>query len=187
MVTQNDDLRNLLFEARSGDRASAGHLAGLVQLRIYPLVRRTIADPDAAEDIVQDTLLSVLLNLKSLRDNDKFWPWVWRIAACRIRGHIRRRRLRSAGKATVALDLGSKDRPQDRSVLDFQIRAERLRQVADVVDQLSHEHRDIIRLRYYEQLSYAQIASRTRISPKIARSRSFRARQCLKACLVYDG
>jgi RNA polymerase sigma-70 factor (ECF subfamily) len=155
-----------------------------VRRRIYPFVLRTISDPDAAEDIVQDTLLSVLLNLKSLRDKNKFWPWVCRIATCRIRDHIRRRRLRSAGKETLALDLGCKDRPQDMSVLDSQIRAEKLRQVADVVDQLSLEHRDIIRLRYYEQLSYAQIASRTRISPRIARSRSFRAKQRLKACLV---
>ncbi len=185
MVTQNkDNLRNLLCEARSGDRASAEDLAGLVRHKIYLFALRTISDPDVAEDIVQDTILSVLLNLKSLRNNDKFWPWVCRIATCRIRDHIRRRRLRADGKATLALDLNSKDRLQDRSVLDSHIRAERLRQVADGIDRLSYEHRDIIHLRYYEQLSYAQIASRTRISPEIARSRSFRAKQRLKACLL---
>ncbi|UCF17576.1 MAG: RNA polymerase sigma factor, partial [Phycisphaerales bacterium] len=177
-------IQQLLAGIRSGNRASAGHLAVILRQRFYPFILHTIADPDTAEDIVQDTLLSVLLNLNRLRDNDKFWPWVYRIAICRIRDHLRRRRLSSVGKAILALDLSGEVRPQDRSVLDAKIREERLRQVADGVDELSYEHRDIIRLRYYEQLSYAQIASRTRISPKIARARSYRAKQRLKACLV---
>jgi len=185
MVTQkNECIRELLCETRSGDRISTGHLAVIVRQRIYPFVLRTIPNPDAAEDIVQDTLLSVLLNLDRLRDNDKFWPWVYRIAICRTRDHIRKHRLRSAGKATLALGRGSEARPQDGDVLDAKIHEERLRQIADGIDQLSYEHRDIIRLRYYEQLSYAQIASRTRISPKIARARSYRAKQRLKACLI---
>lgn len=185
MVTQNDkSIGELLSEVRSGDRAGSGHLAVIVRQRIYPFVLRTIPNPDAAEDIVQDAPLLVLLNLRRLRDNDSFWPWVYRIAVCRIRDHIRRRRLHTAGKAMLALDRGREARTQHESVLDTQIYEERLRQVADGIDQLSSEHRDIIRLRYYEQLSYAQIASRARISPKIARSRSFRAKKCLKACLA---
>ena len=185
MVTQNNEcIRKLLCETRSGDRISTGHLAVIVRQRIYPFVLRTISDRDVAEDIVQDTLLSVILNLKHLRDDDKFWPWIYRIAVCRIRDHIRKHHLHSAGKAILALDRGSEARPQDGNILDAKIHEERLRQVADGIDQLSYEHRDIIRLRYYEQLSYAQIASRTRISPKIARARFYRAKQRLKACLI---
>ncbi|MHC4352712.1 MAG: RNA polymerase sigma factor [Planctomycetota bacterium] len=185
MVSQNDEyIQQLLCEARSGSRASTGQLAVIVRQRLYPFVLRTILDHDAAEDIVQDTLLSVLIQLGRLRENRKFWPWVYRISLSKIRDQIRRRRLRSAGKSTLALDRGSEDRPQDGSVLDAQIHAERLRQVSDGIDQLSYEHRDIIRLRYYEQLSYAQIASRASISAKIARARSYRARKNLKACLI---
>jgi RNA polymerase sigma factor (sigma-70 family) len=185
MVSQNEEcIQDLLNEARSGSRAGMGHLAVIVRQRLYPFVLRTILDPDAAEDIVQDALVSILLHLDRLRANDKFWPWVYRIAICRIRDDIRRRRLHSAGKATLAVDHNGKTRPQDASVLDAQIHEEKLRQVSDGIDQLSCEHQDIIRLRYYEQLSYAQIASRTSISPKIARSRSYRAKKQLKACLV---
>lgn len=185
MVTQdNKYIRELLNEIRSGNRTGAEHLAVIVRQKIYPFVLRSIPDPDTAEDIVQDTLLSVLINLRRLRSNDKFWPWVYRIAKCRTRDHIRKRRLHSVSQAMLVLDHSSKSLSQDGSILDAKIHEERLRQVADEVDQLSYEHRDIIRLRYYEQLSYAQIASRTRISPKIARARSFRAKKCLKSCLV---
>lgn len=185
MVSQNDEhIQQLLREARSGSRASAGHLAVIVRQRLYPFVLRTLLDADAAEDILQDTLLAVLVQLDRLRENRKFWPWVYRIALSKIRDHIRRRRLSSAGKSTLALDRGRDEQRQNASVLEAQIHQERLRQVSDGIDQLSGEHRDIIRLRYYEQLSYAQIASRTRVSPKIARARSYRAKKRLKACLI---
>ena len=185
MVSQNDKcIQDLLCEARSGSRAGMGHLAVIVRQRLYPFVLRTILDPDAAEDIVQDALVSILLHLDRLRENDKFWPWVYRIAVCRIRDDIRKRRLHSAGKATLAVDHNGKTRPQDASVLDGQIHAERLRQVSDGIYRLSYEHKDIILLRYYEQLSYAQIESRTQMSAKIARSRSYRAKKQLKECLV---
>jgi len=185
MVSQNDEyIRQLISETRSGDRESAEHLAVIVRRKLYPFVLRTILNPDTAEDIVQETLLSVLLNLKRLRRNDNFWPWVYRIAICKTRDDLRKRRLNSAGKATLARDHNGKVRSEDGSVLDTQIHAEMLRQVSDEVDKLSYQNRDIIRLRYYEQLSYSQIASRTQVSARIARARSYRARKQLKECLV---
>ena len=184
MVSQdNECIQELLCEARSGNRVSTGHLAVTVRDRLYPFVLRTILDPDAAEDIVQETLLSVLMQLDRLRENQKFWPWVYRITLSKIRDHIRRRRLHSASRTTLALaPCGA--RPQHGSVLDAEIHAERLRQVCDMVDQLSYDHRDIIRLRFYEQLSYTQIASLTHMTPKMARARSYRAKQRLKAGLA---
>jgi RNA polymerase sigma-70 factor (ECF subfamily) len=185
MVSQDSQyIQDLLSQARTGNQADMGQLAVIVRERMYPFVLRTILDPDAAEDIVQETLLAVLMQLDRLRENQKFWPWVCRITLSKIRDHIRRRRLRSACRATLALTPCGSTRPQHESVLDAEIHAERLRQVCDLVNQLSYQHRDIIRLRFYEQLSYAQIASRTRMTPKMARARSYRAKQRLKACLV---
>lgn len=185
MVTQNDKcIRKLLTEVRSGDRAGAEHLAVIIRKKIYPFVLRNLTDPDVAEDIMQDTLLSVLLNLKRLRDDEKFWSWVYRISRCKIQDYVRRRRLHLAGNVTLAMDRSGNSESNHGSILDAKIHEEKLRQVAEEIDQLSYEHRDIIRLRYYEQLSYEQIASRTQLSPKIARARTFRAKKRLKACLV---
>ncbi|MEA3224734.1 MAG: RNA polymerase sigma factor [Planctomycetota bacterium] len=184
MSQDNECIQQLLCEARSGSRASMGHLAVIVRQRLYPFVLRTTLDPDAAEDIVQETLLSVLLEITRLREDSRFWPWVYRITWNKIQDSFRKCRLRSSGKATFALDCSGDAQPQNASVLDAKIHEERLRQVSDGVDQLSYHHRDIIRLRFYEQLSYEQIASRTRITPKMARTRSYRAKKQLKACLV---
>lgn len=185
MVSQDDELiQQLLDEARSGSRPAMGHLAVIVRQRLYPFVLSIILDPDASEDIVQETLLSVLLRLERLRDNNKFWPWVFRITMSRIRDHVRGRRLRVAHQAALALNRSGGARPQDGSVLEAQIYAESLRQVCEGVEQLSCRHRDIIRLRYYEQLSYTQIAAQTSISARSARARSYRAKKQLRSCLI---
>jgi RNA polymerase sigma factor (sigma-70 family) len=70
------------------------------------------------------------------------------------------------------------------SILDAQIHAESIRQVSEVLEQLSHKHKDVLRLRYYEQLPYDQIASMTRTTPQMARVRFHRAKKSLKARLL---
>ena len=127
---------------------------------------------------------SVIQGIERLRENEKFWSWVYRIAWNKIQDYLRVCRLRSSGKASLALDQSRDTRSHSENILEAQIHAERLREVADGVDTLSYQHRDILRLRYYEQLSYDQIASRARITPKVARARSYRAKKQLKACLV---
>lgn len=185
MVSQDDELiQQLLDPARSGSRPAMGHLAVIVRQRLHPFVLSMIPDADAAEDIVQETLLSVMLRLERLRDNSKFWPWVFRITMSKVRDYIRVSRLRAAHKAALALDRSGGARPQDENVLEAQIHAESLRQLCDGIEQLSNVHKDIIRLRYYERLSYAQIASRTSISATSARARSYRAKKQLRSCLI---
>ena len=63
-----------LAEARSGGQAGMGRLAVLVWERLFPFVLRTIRNRDAAEDILQETLLTMLRRLDSLRDGRRFGP-----------------------------------------------------------------------------------------------------------------
>ncbi len=185
MVNQDNELlEELLCQARSGNRAGMGHLAVIVRERLYPFALRTTLDHDAAEDIIQETLLAVLREIGRLRENARFWPWAYRITWNKIQDHLRKSRLRSSGKASLAQNQSHNRRAYCEDPLEAQIRAERLREVSDGVDMLSYEHRDIIRLRFYEQLTYAQIASRTHMTAKVARARSYRAKQRLKTWLL---
>jgi len=73
---------------------------------------------------------------------------------------------------------------QSGCVLEDKVYEETLEHVSDGLEQLGPNHRDILRLRYYEQLSYTQIASLTRMTPQRARARSCRAKKQLKRRLV---
>ena len=181
MSQDNEYIQQLLAESRSGSRASMECLAVAVRERLYPFVLRTTLDHDTTEDILQETLLSVILQIAALRETPSFWPWVYRIAWNKIQDSFRRRGVRSSDKALALLSQPHK--VQNDSLLEAKAHEETLRQVSDGVDQLSRNYRDVLRLRYYEQLSYAQIASRTRTTPKVARARSYRAKKCLRTRL----
>lgn len=186
MNENNEYIQQLLSEAGSGSRASMGHLAVIVWERLYPFVLRTTLNHDLTEDILQETLLTVVRQVTSLRESLRFWPWVYRIAWSKIRDNLRRRRVRASGKAYLLQKQYHASFAQAASdnLLEAKIHKETLQQVSDVLEQLSFQHRDVLRLRYYEQLPYAEIASLTRTTPQMARVRFYRAKKSLKARLL---
>ncbi|OHB68089.1 MAG: hypothetical protein A2Y77_16415 [Planctomycetes bacterium RBG_13_62_9] len=174
-----------LAEARSGDRTGMGRLAVLVLERLRPFVFRMTLDHDATEDILQDTLLTMLCRLDALRDDARFWPWIYRIAWNRMQDRLRDRRLRSVHEAGL---LGRRSVEGcwhgDASLLDAEVRRETLQQVSCAVSQLNCQQRDLVHLRCYDQLPYTEIAARTRTTPGRARVRFHRAKESLRSQLA---
>jgi RNA polymerase sigma-70 factor (ECF subfamily) len=184
-MKKNDKyIQKLLSSARSGSRKSMGQLAIVVWERLYPFVFRTTLNHDLTEDILQETLLAVMREVSSLRESQRFWPWVYRIAWSKIQDSRRRNRLRSSSRLKLYKSHSSNLKTDKESILDAQIHAENLRQVSEVFEQLSYQYKDVLRLRYYEQLPYDRIASMTRTTPQMARVRFHRAKKYLKARLL---
>ncbi len=174
-----------LAEARSGDRTGLSRLALLVRERLYPFILRTTLNRDAAEDILQETLLTMLRRLGSLREGQRFWPWIYRIAWNKIQDGRRERRLRSSHETAVRQrEAVGACRQVSVDPLDTQIRAEALEQVSTALGRLDHQQRDILRLRYYDGLAYEEIATLTRTTPNEARVRFHRAKRSLQARLA---
>ncbi len=178
-----------LAEARSGDGAAMGHLARVVWDRLYTFAFRTTLDHNAAEDVVQETLLAMICGLGTLRDSRRFWPWIYRIAWSKIQNGHRDRRLRSCLEARLlhAKAAAGEDSACDDTPLDAQLREETQQQITAAVEQLNSCHRDILQLRCYDDLDYAEIAARTRTTPARARIHFHRAKKSLKtrlACCV---
>ena len=92
MSSDNEYIQKLLSEARSGSQTSMGRLAVIARERLYPFVLRTTFNHDVTEDILQETLLAVVQQIASLRECQRFWPWVYRIAWSKIQDTLRRRR-----------------------------------------------------------------------------------------------
>jgi len=168
---------DLLTQARSGDQAGMGELARVVWERLHPFVLRITLNHDLTEDILQETLLVMLCRIESLRDLDRFWPWMYRIAYTKVQDAFRRKRLQTS--AQDFFRQGGLHADCDNP-LDSKIREETLRQVALAVEQLKSQHKDVVQLRCYEELPYTEIASRTRTTPQRARVRFHRAKASLK-------
>ena len=176
----------LLSEACSGNQASMGRLADIVRERLYPFVFRTTLNHDLTEDVLQETLLTMVRQIARLRDKRRFWPWLFRIAWSKLQDNLRRCRAQGSGKASFCWNRSYENRAGSGNLLDATIHAERLEQLSEVIEQLSRQQRDILRLRYYEQLPYTEIAALTRTTPQKARARFHRAKKYLKAQLHDD-
>ena len=174
----------LLSEARLGNQASMGRLAGIVRERLYPFVYRTTLNHDLTEDVLQETLLTMVGRVVCLRDKRRFWPWVFRIAWSKLQDNNRRRRHQSSDKASLRWNQSYENRAGSGSLLEATIHAERLEQLSEVIEQLSRQQRDILRLRYYEQLPYTEIAVLTCTTPQKARARFHRAKKFLKDHMI---
>ena len=184
MNEDNEYIQQLLSEAHSGSRASMGRLAGIVRERLYPFVFRTTLNHDLTEDVLQETLLTMVGQVACLRDKRRFWPWVFRIAWSKLQDNLRSRRHQSSGKASLVRNHSYDIRADNGSLLEATIHAEKLQQLSEVLEQLSWQHRDILRLRYYEQLPYNEIATLTRTTPQKARAQFHRAKKYLKARMI---
>jgi RNA polymerase sigma-70 factor (ECF subfamily) len=184
MNEDNKNIQQLLSEARSGNRASMGRLAGIVRERLYPFVFRTTLNHDQTEDVLQETLLTMVGQVSCLREKRRFWPWVFRIAWSKLQDNIRLRRTQSSGKASLIRNQPCQTQAGSGSILEATIHAERLQRLSALIEQLSRQHRDILHLRYYEQLPYSEIAALTRTTPQKARARFHRAKKFLKARML---
>ncbi|MFL5750740.1 MAG: RNA polymerase sigma factor [Chloroflexota bacterium] len=88
--------RELVVRAREGDHDAFSELASASIERLLRLSRLIVRDDDRAQDAVQDALVTAWLNIRGLRDPDRFDAWLHRLVvrSCyRAAGHERRRRV----------------------------------------------------------------------------------------------
>src|SRR4030043_1161333 len=91
-MDQQLDQIELIRRAQCGDRQCLGQLAKQARTRLYTYVYRLTQQDDLAQEIVQESLLEMCKVLGKLRQNDRFWPWLYGIAINKLRHHQRTER-----------------------------------------------------------------------------------------------
>ena len=155
---KNDEMRQELVHLGNGAHALATQMLG---------------SPDDAADAVHDAFTTVL-NRPEAFDASKgtLKSWFLRVVHNRCIDLIRRRRPES-------MDVGELIDPGTGPERTLEV-AERDRELRQALDQLRDEQRQIIVLRDYIDLSYAEIANVLDIAPGTVMSRLHRARMALK-------
>ncbi|MHC4474463.1 MAG: RNA polymerase sigma factor [Planctomycetota bacterium] len=179
------DYVRLVRQAQRGDKSGFEHLSKAVEQRLRVNVYRATLDANLTHDIVQETMLEMLKVLNELREADRFWPWLYKIAINKIRLHHRKKADRKAVPLSTAPDADRCDDRQD-AMADM-ISRELKETVANAMRQLKAEHRTVLTLRCYDEMSYLQIAE-SMGSTEFAAQRLFaRAKRALKRQLARQG
>ena len=161
----------LVFEFQQGSREAFRELFERYRNPIYGFFRRRLQNPARAEELAQDCFLALLHNVSRYEPRASFRSYLYGIAMNMV--HAERRK---AGRE-VAKD---GERPDPRSEED----ADATLWVRRALEHLEENDREILMLRAYEQLSYAEIGGMLRIPVNTVRSRLFRARMALKEQLT---
>jgi pectate disaccharide-lyase len=182
--------RSALVEAaRAGDEAALTRLLGDYLPLVYNVVGRALRGHADVDDVVQETMLRVVLRLPELRDPDRFRPWLMAIASRQIRDRARAlgaaRPLclpieEAAGAAAAAEDFA--DAAADR--LSWSAQREDLRAATRW---LSADEQRVLALWWqelYGRLTRSQIAAALSVSPQHAAVRVQRVRAKLTLALA---
>ena len=166
--TADGDLAALLAAAAGGDQHAWRALVERYSRRVYALLVRLCHDRELAEEITQATFVKLVEALDDYQESGRFEPWLFRIAANRLRDEMRRRKRQArpmgaapgdGGEAGAwsAVEAGAGD-TGSMSPLETMTRAEQLAQLRQAVEQLSEADREVIYMRHTAGLTFAQIA-----------------------------
>lgn len=154
IVTQQDARDRASAEYVNAARAAAGDA--------YRLAGYLLGDAAEAQDAVQDALVKAWRNWSSLRDPDRFGPWLDRIVVNVCRDRMRRHRTLQMVNLDTAGEVESDD-VFARMLVDDE--------VARAVARLTPEHRIVIVLRFWQDLAVEQVAERLGLPLGTAKSR----------------
>src|SRR3989475_4991695 len=84
----------IVARAQAGDEAALEALYRAFETPVYNLVRRILRRPEDAEDVLQETFLELVRNIKQYRGEGHLWGWIRRIATTKALMRIRREHVR---------------------------------------------------------------------------------------------
>ena len=160
----------LVLEFQQGSRDAFRELFDRYRDPIYGFFRRRLDNPSRAEELTQECFLALLRNASRYEPRASFRSYLYGIAV----------RMVFAERRKAAHETSDSNAPEPRSAenLDAALWIRR------ALEHLDADDREILMLREYEQLSYAEIAGMLRLPVNTVRSRLFRARMALKEILM---
>lgn len=179
----NPDDWALVEAIRAGRHGAFRELVRRYERQVAHLIYLALGRYDDVQDLSQEVFLRVFHALPRLEPQRSLFSWIYRIASNVVIDEARRRRIRKVLSLEfladetgdqVLVDEGQDD-PSEKAE-----RSERHEAIRAAIQRLSPDHRMVLLLREYEDLTYDEISEILRISVPAVKSRLFRARHELK-------
>lgn len=171
--------RNLVVRAQGGDVEAFSALTAARTDRLYAAARLILRHDERAADAVQDALLQAWLDLRGLRDPERFDAWLHRllVRACYRAAKQHRSREIIEIKVAVTANTMTRDAAAEVDVRD---------QLDRAFERLTRDQRAVIVLHHYLGLSLVESAEVLAIPLGTMQSRLNRATQAMRAALEAD-
>lgn len=161
------DDTNLIEATLTGNVEAYGVLVGQYQHSLVAAARHLTRNATDAEDLAQEALVDAYTHLRSLQDRGKFRAWLFGILRHKCLNYLQRR-----APEHLSLDDYAETLPAPAPVDGADL--------AELLDGLPLEYREILAARYLQELSYAEIAEVLGTTVNSVRVRCCRARERLR-------
>ncbi|MFA6232588.1 MAG: sigma-70 family RNA polymerase sigma factor [Bacteroidota bacterium] len=146
---------DILEACRQGDRSAFNLLVRMHQEKIFHVVKRMVPDPDDARDIAQEVFIRAFEKVSEFRGESQVFTWLYRIAVNLSLNHLRKTKLRTFFR----MEDDHHDFPDSGPSPEAKVEQHELRKIVrKAVDRLPEKQKAVFILRYYEELSYEEIA-----------------------------
>ncbi|MGE5436446.1 MAG: RNA polymerase sigma factor [Syntrophothermus sp.] len=175
----------LIAEAKAGNKKALAELVKMYEQTVYNFSFKICREKDKAENIMQETFLSMVRSLHQFDGNSKLSTWLYRITA----NHCLMAARKLKNYDFVSLDEEDDDNNlyNEKFVIDFDsipyksIENEELKNILDnAIKKLAPDYRMVFLLRDIEGLSTEETAATTNLSIPAVKSRLHRARAFLR-------
>ncbi len=180
MDTENG-FAQLVRQAQLGDRTSLDRLAEGARQRLYAYLYRLTLNHDLAQDLLQETLLKMVERIKELEHPEGYWNWLFRTALGNVQHYYRElAREQAIEFSSVSRKRLSQYLCEDQDDgLNRAIRKELSETIVDAMTRLRLAYRNVLMLRCFEQMSFAEISEVMGCKELRARVLFYRARHSL--------
>ena len=171
--TMTDEQLVVLFS--KGNNQAFDVLLQRHKSRIYTYILLIVRNRDLAEDIFQESFMKAIITIKQGRyvDNGKFYSWVTRIAQNLIIDSYRRERNENtiSNEEFAEIDLFNDAKLCEENVEDVLVRDQVFSDIRNLMCHLPENQQEVVRMRYYEDRSFKEIADKTGVSINTALGR----------------
>ncbi|MBS5843539.1 MAG: sigma-70 family RNA polymerase sigma factor [Clostridiales bacterium] len=144
---------------------------------IFGFALTRLGNVNDAEYLASDILYEIIKSAKNLKDEERFYGFMWKIAENTYKGDYLRKKLKFTS-CTAELDENIAD--ESDSALTEIIKEEDLNLLRRELSLLSKQYRDATVLYYIESLSCSEVADKLQISTEMVKYYLFRARKIIR-------
>ena len=156
-ININSDDRDIIDSFINGNESAFNLLVLKYQKKIYWVIRKMVLEHDDADDIVQEVFIKLYKSLKDFRGESSFYTYIYKIAVNYSLNHIKKKK--NVTSKVINIDDESFKLSSDEKLQDENYDAASRRIVLkEAIKSLPEQQRAVFSLRFYENLSYEEIA-----------------------------
>ena len=188
MKTKSTDLE-LIALAIDNDQKAYAELLERYRRAVYFLILKIVRNPEDAEDLTYVTFTKAFRNLHRYEPTHGFSTWLFKIASNSSIDFLRKKRI-----DTVGISMGGDFEPGevvlDNKVVAYTLNPEekiikdqRMKMIQEVVKHLDVDFENVIRLRFFKEYSYDEIATELNLPLGTVKVQIHRAKKLLYSIL----